>query len=1183
MNEESLFDEAVAITDPAERAEFLDRSCGDNPALRARIDALLRANELSDDLLATPATRTPGDTIDTRNPTTASTDPYATVVHEPTDPDGDEVHDRSEDHMQRATIGPYRLVRKIGEGGMGAVYLAEQERPVRREVALKLIKPGMDTHQVVRRFEAERQALAIMDHPNIAKVLDAGATSDGRPFFVMELVAGEPITAYCDRHHLTPSQRLELFLPVCAAVQHAHQKGIIHRDIKPSNVLVATHDGRPVPKVIDFGIAKAIDQNEVERSQFTQQGAIVGTPEYMSPEQAGAGALDVDTRTDIYALGVLLYELLTGSTPLERERLRKAVYMEVLRRIREEEAPKPSTRLSGSGDKLAGISAVRGVEPARLTRQVRGELDWIVMKSLEKDRTRRYETANGFAQDIRRYLDGDPVEAGPPSRTYKLRKFARKHRYGLATVGAFAVLLVAATAISAGLALWANRERVRAVTAERSATAQQARAQEREQMAIDAVKRYGDVVRETPELNNTPALAKLRATLLKEPQAFFKQLRDRLQADTQTTPESLARLATASFDLGHLTATIGDKEDAIRAYQEALAIRTRLARENPSVTQFQSELAASHLFIGFRQASMGQLAEAKASYEQALAVVERQVRENPSNTEFQGNLAAIHSYIGSLQAMTGRSVEVLASYEQALAIYERLARENPSATKLQDNLAATLINISAELSKAGRAAEAMAAHERALAIRERLARENPSTTNFQDSLAAILFNIGNQQKATGRPTEAMASYVRSLTIRERLARENPSVTQFQRELAAVHYNIGSLELSKGLPAKAMASHERARAVFERLAREHPSVTQFRSDLAASHVNIGTLQLNMGKPLDAIVSYDQARVIFERLASENPSVTEYQSGLAASHGNIGVAQGATKRKADAMASYGRAIAIWERLVREHPDSPAFASALGLDLDNMAMIDLGERRFDEVRAKLVRAIESQRKALAAHPKNRDYRENLANNFSHLIRAAEALGNADEAAQTRRDLAELMASDPAKEALDALLSAVLNGSKKPTSNVERIQLAYRAVERALPDSAVRLYAEALTNDPKLGDDRQSQHRYNAACAASLAASGQSKDIPPPDDAAKAKLRRQALDWLKAELSAWKRIALTIGPGNKEMVAKTLAHWKADGDLASIRDEAELAKLPEEERLAFKQLWTDVDQLLAKASGAR
>ena len=319
-------------------------------------------------------------------------------------------------------------LQQIGEGGMGTVFMAEQTQPVQRKVALKVIKPGMDSRQVIARFEAERQALAMMDHVNIARVLDAGATEAGRPYFVMELVHGVPITKYCDDNHLTPRERLELFVPVCQAIQHAHQKGIIHRDIKPSNVMVTLYDGKPVPKVIDFGVAKATEQKLTERTLFTQYGTMVGTLEYMSPEQAEMSALGVDTRSDIYSLGVLLYELLTGSTPLTHKRMKEAAYAEILRMIKEEEPPKPSTRLSDSGEALASISAQRHTEPAKLTKLVRGELDWIVMKTLEKDRNRRYETANGFAADVQRYLNDEPVQACPPSAGYRLRKFARRNK-----------------------------------------------------------------------------------------------------------------------------------------------------------------------------------------------------------------------------------------------------------------------------------------------------------------------------------------------------------------------------------------------------------------------------------------------------------------------------------------------------------------------------------------------------------------------------------------------------------------------------------------------------------------------------------------------------------------------------------------------------------------------------------
>ena len=397
LPEESIFAQALEITSAAERAAFLDRACGHDQALRAEVEALLRAQERSGDLLDLPENV-----------------PVTT--------------DLPAREGRGTVIGPYKLLEPIGEGGMGTVWMAEQTDPIQRRVAVKVVKEGMDSRQVLARFEAERQALALMEHPHIAKVLDAGKTPSGRPYFVMELVKGRPITNYCDEKRLGVRERLVLFGDVCRAVQHAHQKGIIHRDLKPSNVLVAPYDGKPVVKVIDFGVAKATGQRLTDKTLFTSFGALVGTPEYMSPEQAEVNNQDIDTRSDIYSLGVLLYELLTGSTPLTRKRLKEVALLEVLRVIREEEPPRPSTRLSESKDSLPSISAQRQSEPAKLTKLVRGELDWIVMKALEKDRNRRYETANGFALDVQRYLADEPVLACPPSAWYRLRKLARRNR-----------------------------------------------------------------------------------------------------------------------------------------------------------------------------------------------------------------------------------------------------------------------------------------------------------------------------------------------------------------------------------------------------------------------------------------------------------------------------------------------------------------------------------------------------------------------------------------------------------------------------------------------------------------------------------------------------------------------------------------------------------------------------------
>ena len=428
--EETLFNAALQLATPEKRDAYLKNACPDNEPLRQRIAALLQAHGQTDATLDKPAAGLPARTLVVN-----------AAMIQPTEKAGDK-------------IGRYKLLQQIGEGGCGVVYMADQEEPVRRRVALKVIKLGMDTKQVIARFEAERQALALMDHPNIAKVLDAGATESGRPYFVMELVHGIRITDYCDQNNLPTRERLNLFNQVCHAIQHAHQKGIIHRDIKPSNILVTMHDGVPVPKVIDFGIAKATEQRLTDKTLFTAFEQFMGTPAYMSPEQAEMSGLGIDARSDIYALGVLLYELLTGQTPFDAKELLRAGLDEMRRTIREKEPARPSTCLSTMLDAdLTTVAKHRQAEPSKLTHLLRGDLDWIVMKTLEKDRTRRYETANGLAADIQRHLQNEPVVARPPSNLYRFQKLVRRNKLAFAAVSAVVVALM----LGFGISTWVHR------------------------------------------------------------------------------------------------------------------------------------------------------------------------------------------------------------------------------------------------------------------------------------------------------------------------------------------------------------------------------------------------------------------------------------------------------------------------------------------------------------------------------------------------------------------------------------------------------------------------------------------------------------------------------------------------------------------------------------------------------
>jgi serine/threonine protein kinase/tetratricopeptide (TPR) repeat protein len=901
MNERDIFIDALQIESPNDRQAFLDRVCGGDSSLRERVEALLRAHDKGNSFLESPPIAAQDATIE------------QTITEKP-----------------GTVIGPYKLLQKIGEGGFGVVYMADQTEPVKRRVALKIIKPGMDTQQVIARFEAERQALAMMDHPNIAKVLDAGTTESGRPYFVMDLVKGVPITQYCDERHLTPQERLELFVPVCQAVQHAHQKGIIHRDLKPSNVLIALYDDRPVPKVIDFGVAKATSQKLTEKTIFTHYGQIVGTLEYMSPEQANLNQWDIDTRSDIYSLGVLLYELLTGNTPFDRQRLQSAAFDEMMRIIREEEPPRPSLRLSTS-ESLPSIAANRHIEPKRLNTLVRGELDWIVMKALEKDRTRRYETANGFAADIERYLNDQPVVACPPSASYRFRKFARRNKGALVTAGLLAVMLILGTVISAWQAIRATRseavaqdaldeakeQRDRAREAEKRAQAQRQEADANFQLARQAVDEYFTLVSES-KLLNEPGLQPLRKDLLEAAARFHESLVARHSDDANIR----ADLAAAHLRLVGVYSAYGNAEKMLSAFQQGVRMAERLLEEQPDAPEVHRKLSGCRRFRGDDSVLwkwiMKHPEEARKHlliYEEAIHVWEEFARRNPGVDGFPADISVFWSLIGAFHWSMGQQEEFLRARQKVVEIREKLVRDYPEVVEHRAQLAHGHIGLAHALESPS-PTKSVSAFRRAVDIRKQLVEEFPDVPEHRFWLASYYCELGeNRGPRAVLSSEELESYLRqSVELLEELADEFPyeplyrkRIIRSRRALADLLGRTGQTEkmievcsklirIDPDNPLKSLTAFrdalttmerfdeaaEPARRIVEIRAKSvaaSPKDRGRRKDLAWAHYELGNIMFAAGKDQEAADAYRPAFDLFEQLATEFPDVARHQDHLA----------------------------------------------------------------------------------------------------------------------------------------------------------------------------------------------------------------------------------------------------------------------------------------------------------------
>jgi serine/threonine protein kinase/Flp pilus assembly protein TadD len=910
-----------------------------------------------------------------------------------------------------------------------------------------------------------------MDHPNIAKVLDAGTTASGRPYFVMELVKGVPITKYCDDHHLTPSERLELFVPVCQAVQHAHQKGIIHRDLKPSNVLVCVYDGKAVPKVIDFGVAKATGPKLTDRTLYTEFGAIVGTVEYMSPEQAVLDQLDVDTRSDIYSLGVLLYELLTGTTPLDRKRLKQVAVLELLRLVREEDAPRPSTRLS-TLEALPTIAANRGIEPRRLSALLNGELDWVVLKALEKDRNRRYETPNGLARDIERYLNDEPVQACPPSAVYRIRKFARRHRAALAAVAGIllAVLLGVAGLAASTLLIYQEQKRTKAALAREAL--QHKRAEAHFHDARDAVDQMLTEVGQE-QLAQFPHLDQVRRALLEKALKFY----DKFLQQKSNDPSVRLENGRAHRRVGDIQARVGQPRKAEVAYDDAIRVLDGLASQYPKVPAYRQELARSHSSRGALLRQSARLQPAEVSLRRAVALLGALVEEDPSEPSYRVDLARSNNNLAIALNSLGRHEEAEKSYREAVRRDEQLAADFPTRSEYRKDLAKYASNLAGLLGEMGRLPEAERFAREAVEVAEAVSGELPADREFQMVVAGNHASLGFVLFNTRRPDEAEKEDRRALDVHAKLVADFPDVPEYRMQLAISHNTLGVVQWQTGRLKDAEESLERSRVILETLCDGFPAVPIYHSHLGNTLLNLTNLiTIGNGIPGEA----ERARLPEGRQLIEegirhsetavklNPNNVLFREQLIRHRGALAGLLSNLKAP-DAESAHRKAIELEKELVAEFPYRVEYQSNLGGSLHNFALMLEAQGKLEKARRLLEEAIALQQTAYKANPRLRQPLQYLRNHYGNLADILTKLqAPAAEIDQAYRELIELnkrMAAD----APEAVVLQVEVGNA--SFNFAKTLYDRGELEPARPllEEAIQYHQRALRSAPRSRAYRQ------------------------------------------------------------------------------------------------------------------
>jgi serine/threonine protein kinase/Flp pilus assembly protein TadD len=1011
----SLFLAALEIADAPQRQAFLEAECAGDRNLQREVDELLRHFERVGSFMESPALE------------------LNTTVEEGTS------------KQPGTVIGPYKLLEQIGEGGMGLVFVAEQQQPVKRRVALKVIKPGMDTRQVIARFEAERQALAMMDHPHIAKVHDGGTTPEGRPYFVMELVKGLPITDYCDQQRRSTRQRLELFLDVCRAVQHAHQKGIIHRDLKPSNVLVEIHDVRPVVKVIDFGIAKATSGQLTDKTLYTEGAQLVGTPLYMSPEQAGLSSLDVDTRSDVYSLGVLLYELLTGTTPFESETLKRAGYDEMRRIIREDEPPKPSARLSTMQQAhLSTVAERRGLEPHKLSQQVRGELDWVVMKALEKDRNRRYESASALADDVQRYLADEPLLASPPSTLYRLKKLARRHRLALTAMSiAVLVLLLTVVGLAVGLV---------AVERERGRTAAE---QDRTRAALEAESRRRQQARRALDAVSSAVINDLLAKqkeLLPEHRAFLERTLawyEEFAADTGEEEDVREGVAGAHLDIGRILERLGQSAAAERAFRKSIERYQQLAADFPATPEYRKLLARTYHNLALLDQEEGRAPEADAAFREAIVLQSQLVAEFPAVAEYRADMAASQGDLARLLWETRRLREGEVAFREVIALESQLAADFPAVPRYRKGLAMSLSNFANFLRRIDRVQEAEKFHRKALDLRMQLAAASPTDPTYRQDLAASHGNLARVLFETGRPQEGEAAWREALALLKQLAADFPAVPEYRKHLAMTHNNLGICLWEAGRVQEAEAAYREAVALRSQLAADFPAVLAYRDNLAASYNNLALL-LRQGRAREAEAAQREAVALWKRLAAESPAVPEFRYNLAASSTNLGDLLKEMDRVQEAEAAYREAVALRSQLTADFPAVRGYRSGLARAHNSLGILLMETGRVQEAEASYRKALALKKSLATDFPSVPEYRTQLVTNYSDLGTLLGQTGRgreAEAAFHEALDIGQQLATEfPAVRAYREDLAAAHTGLGNLLWEMGRAREAEAAFRKAL-----------------------------------------------------------------------------------------------------------------------------------------